>query len=151
MFMCDCDAQVAFYDSRVRVAQKAYPCIECDVLIAPKVPHHYKVGAVYEDGSSRKARFWQAILCKQCERDWSTLGDAEYRETRERVHIHYGELRDRIEQAYGEDWLKEPAEIERYLRWCMPEPEEIGVEPRLFPGNVHPDEAWRLQELPFQS
>lgn len=148
--MCDCDAKTAFYDSRIRVARKTYRCTECKVLIAPKVPHHYKVGAVYESGSSG-TRFWQAILCEQCEGDWSTLTNAEYREIRgEADCICYGDLRDRIEQANEEDWLKEPAEIEMYLRWFTPEPEEIGVDPRLLPGGVHPGEAWRLSELPFR-
>mgnify|MGYP001558279492 FL=1 len=147
--MCDHDAKVAFYDSRVRVARKAYRCLECGALIAPGVSHHYKVGAVYEGGSHR-TRFWQAILCKRCERDWSILTDAEYREVRSDAEcICYGDLRDRIEQAQEEDWLKEPADMEMYLRWFTPDPEEIGVDPRLLPGGIHPSEAWRLRELPF--
>lgn len=144
--MCDCDVKTEFHDSYVRVARKPHRCLECNALIVPKTKYHYKVGLVFEGYSKR---LWQAKLCQQCDIDWEIITTAENRVSNESPCICYSELGQRIVAAYENNDLTEPAEIEVYLRWFGPDPEEIGFEPRFLPGGVHPDEAWRLVELPF--
>ena len=146
--MCDCcDVDVAFHESRTRRARKTHRCVECGGLIAPGTKYHYECGVILEGMYSK--RFWEAKLCESCNTDWSTLFEAECRYSSFAGCICYGELRTRIQQADEEGWLVENAEQEMYLRWFTPEPEEIGVEPRLLPGGVYPSEAWRLMKLSF--
>ncbi len=148
--MFDCDATTVFSESRVQRARKEHQCFECHGLIAVNTKYNYKVGVVLEGTTWNSKRFWEVKICQSCENDWNRLYDIESREAYEAVCICYGELRTGILQAYEEGWLEKYQDLEMYFRWFTPEPEEIEAEPRLLPGGVHPDEAWRLAELPFK-
>lgn len=132
----DCDFE--FHRSCMRTAKKKHQCIECGALIIPGERYYYEVAGIPDGWVS----VWQVKMCQRCKLDWEILESAYNGDgSVENVRSHYllselGTLRRSIWRAQEEGVLIDGIEQQMFLHWFLP-------------GNIHPDQMWRLMELPF--
>lgn len=138
MAVYDYDLDFEFHRSCIRIAKKEHRCIECGGLIVPGDRYYYEVAGI-PDG---RVTIWQVKICQSCQLDWKILenaynGDGRVEGIRCQLLIpELSTLRQSIWQAREEEVLIDEVEQEMFLRWFSSE-------------SIHPDEAWRLLELPF--
>lgn len=103
----------------LRVARKQHTCVECGALIPIGTRYQYAMG------KERGERLWQVHLCLQCNQDWNELMCIEDPDGLWDLWIVYGNLRDRIDDAFNRRLIGEDHPlVQRWVSrvWKDPSP-----------------------------